>query len=148
MVFSGCKSQIFFIGDQNAGRGDRMTEARRCSERQGDCFAGPGGHSANLEARRSFLRGSWHLCTPSPTQQILSFHDEWHKISKLKRITTPDWDPIRSMGAQEPRAYIQGGGTRGYCPYQTRKSVYRNKFRGGRNQVCLLYTSPSPRDQA
>ena len=26
-VFSGCKSQIFFIGDQDAGRGDRMVEA-------------------------------------------------------------------------------------------------------------------------
>ena len=70
MVFSGCKSQIFFIGDQNAGRGDRMTEARRCSERQGDCFAGPGGNSANLEARRSFLRGSWRLSTPSLTHPI------------------------------------------------------------------------------
>ena len=35
------------------------------SRRQGDGFAGPGGHSANLEAWRSFLRGSWHLCTPS-----------------------------------------------------------------------------------
>ena len=33
MVFSGCKSQIFFIGDQNAGRGDRMAEAWRRSER-------------------------------------------------------------------------------------------------------------------
>ena len=32
--------------------------------RLGD-VAGPGGHSANLEARRSFLRGSWRLCTPS-----------------------------------------------------------------------------------
>ena len=28
-VFGGSKSQIFFIGDQNAGRGDRMTETRR-----------------------------------------------------------------------------------------------------------------------
>ena len=28
-------------------------------------FAGPGGNSANPEARRSFLRGSWRLCTPS-----------------------------------------------------------------------------------
>ena len=28
-------------------------------------FVGPGGNSANPEARRSFLRGSWRLCTPS-----------------------------------------------------------------------------------
>ena len=35
------------------------------SRREGDGFAGPGGHSANLEAWRSFLRGSWRLCTPS-----------------------------------------------------------------------------------
>ena len=25
------------------------------------------GHFANLEAQRSFLQGSWHLCTPSLT---------------------------------------------------------------------------------
>ena len=29
-------------------------------------FAGPGGNSANPEARRSFLRGTWRLCTPLP----------------------------------------------------------------------------------
>ena len=51
-VFSGCKSQIFFIGDQNAGRGDRIVEACRRSERHGEGFVGPGGHSANLEARK------------------------------------------------------------------------------------------------
>ena len=39
-------------GDQNAGRGDKMAEAWRCSERHKD-----GGQSANLEAWRSFLRG-------------------------------------------------------------------------------------------
>jgi len=49
-VFGGCKSQKCFIGDQNAGRGDRMVEAQRCSERHG--LAGPEGHSANLEAWR------------------------------------------------------------------------------------------------
>ena len=27
-------------------------------------FAGPRGNSANPEVRRSFLRGSWRLCTP------------------------------------------------------------------------------------
>ena len=63
-VFDGFKSQIFFIGDQNAGRGDRMAEARRRRKRLEDCFAGPGGLSANLEARRSFLRGSCRLCNP------------------------------------------------------------------------------------
>jgi len=51
-VFGGCKSQIFFIGDQNAGRGDRMAEAWRRSKRHGDRFKGPGGHSGNLEAWR------------------------------------------------------------------------------------------------
>ena len=51
-VFGGCNSQMFLIGDQNAGRGDRMAENQRRSERHGDGFAGPGDHSANLEARR------------------------------------------------------------------------------------------------
>ena len=60
-VFGGCKSQIFFIGDQKAGR----EEARRRSERHGDGFMGPEGHSENLKARMSFLRGSWRLCTAS-----------------------------------------------------------------------------------
>ena len=39
-------------GDQNAGCGDKMAEARKRSERHGDVFSGPGGHSANLEACR------------------------------------------------------------------------------------------------
>ena len=64
-VFGGCKRQIFFIGDPNAGRGDKMVGGLVTSQRQGDSFAGPGGYSANLEVRRSFLRGSWRLCTPS-----------------------------------------------------------------------------------
>ena len=38
--FGGCKSQIFFIGDQNARRGDRMVEAWRHSDRHEDGFAG------------------------------------------------------------------------------------------------------------
>ena len=42
-----------------------MAGALVTSRRLGDGFAGPGGNSANLEARRSFLRGSWRLCTPS-----------------------------------------------------------------------------------
>ena len=54
-----------FIGDQNAGLGDRTAEDRRGSERHGDGFAGLGGHSANLEARRLFLRSSCRLGTPS-----------------------------------------------------------------------------------
>ena len=37
--------------------GDKMAEARRRYERHKDSFAEPGGHSANLEAWRSFLRG-------------------------------------------------------------------------------------------
>ena len=43
------------------------------SQRQGDGFAGPGGHSANLEVRRSFLRGSWRLSTPSHVHLLLYF---------------------------------------------------------------------------
>ena len=33
-TYGGFKSQICFIGDQNAVRGDRITEARRRSEMQ------------------------------------------------------------------------------------------------------------------
>jgi len=44
------KPNIFF-GDQNAGSGDRMVESR-------NSFTGPGGQYVNLEAWRSFLRGS------------------------------------------------------------------------------------------
>ena len=51
-------------GDKNAGRGDKMAEAQKRSERHRDGFAGPGGYSENMEAWRSFLRGSWRLCTP------------------------------------------------------------------------------------
>jgi len=43
-----------------------MAEARGHSERHGNGFTGPGGHSAILEAWRSFLRASWRLCTPLP----------------------------------------------------------------------------------
>ena len=64
-AFGWCKSQIFFVEDQNAGRGDRMAEARRRSKRHGDGFSGPGVHFANLEARRSFLQGAWLLCAAS-----------------------------------------------------------------------------------
>ena len=39
-VFGGCKNQIFFIGDQNVGRGDRMAEVRIRSERHGDASWG------------------------------------------------------------------------------------------------------------
>ena len=59
-------------GDQNAGRGDRMAGDLVKSWRPGDSFAGPVCHSANLEARRSFLRGTWRLCTPSLVPQTLS----------------------------------------------------------------------------
>ena len=41
----GCKSQIFVIGDKNAGRGERVA-----ARRFGDDFDWKGGHSANLEA--------------------------------------------------------------------------------------------------
>ena len=68
-VFGGCKNQIFFIGDQNVGRGDRMAEARRHSKRHGDGFMGPGGSSGNLEAWRSFFRGTWRLCTPPSSRE-------------------------------------------------------------------------------
>ena len=56
-------------GDQNAGCGDKMAEARKRSERHRDVFSGPGGHSANLEALRSFLQSSWRLCTTSLFKQ-------------------------------------------------------------------------------
>ena len=68
-VFGGCKNQIFFIGDQNVGRGDRMAEVRRRSERHGDGFMGPGGSSGNLEAWRSFFRGTWRLCIPPSSRE-------------------------------------------------------------------------------
>ena len=51
-AFGGCISQIFFFGDQNAGHGDRMGEARRRSEMHGDGFAEPGG---SLELVSSIL---------------------------------------------------------------------------------------------
>ena len=44
-------------------------EAWRRSGRYGDGIAGPGDYSANMEARRSFLRGLWRLSTrPSVTR--------------------------------------------------------------------------------
>jgi len=52
----GCRSAM-----SHAKRGHRMEEARR--DKYG--FSWPGGNSANLKARRSFLRGSWRLCTHS-----------------------------------------------------------------------------------
>ena len=61
------------------GPGNKMAEDRRQNKRHGDGLVGPGGHSANLKAWMSFLRGSWRLCTPSlvlvaalPTGEILS----------------------------------------------------------------------------
>ena len=59
------KAKYYLLETKNAGRGDRMEGALVTSRRLGDGFAGPGGNSANLEARRAFLRGSWRLCTPS-----------------------------------------------------------------------------------
>ena len=56
----------YFFGDQNAGHGDKMVEVLRRRERHRGGLTGPGGHSENLEARRSFLRGSWRLCPPVP----------------------------------------------------------------------------------
>ena len=41
-----------------------MAKARRCSKRPKEGFAGPGGHSENLEAWKSLCLGSWRLCTP------------------------------------------------------------------------------------
>ena len=40
-------------------------------------FAGPGGNSANPEVRRSFLRGSWHLCTPSLNHPAYHWSTLW-----------------------------------------------------------------------
>ena len=66
MVFGGCKSQIFIIGDQNVGHGDRLLEAWKRSKSHGDSFVVPGGHSATMEAWRLFLQASCRLCTPLP----------------------------------------------------------------------------------
>ena len=46
-------------GDQNAGRGVETKWQRLgdLSKRHGDSFMVPGGHYANLEVWRSFLRG-------------------------------------------------------------------------------------------
>ena len=44
------------------------------SRRQGDSFVGPGGHSANLEAQRSFLRGSWSICSSSLSFLVMIFN--------------------------------------------------------------------------
>ena len=54
------------------GDGDKMADSRRQSKRHRDGFMGPEGHSANLEACRTFLRGSWRLSTPSLTDKGLT----------------------------------------------------------------------------
>ena len=46
-AFGGCESQIFVIGDNNAGRGETVTEAGRNCVRRGDEFDWLGGYSAN-----------------------------------------------------------------------------------------------------
>ena len=62
-------SQTYFYWRSKFGRGDRLMEAWRRSGRYGDGIAGPGDYSANMEARRSFLRGLWRLSTrPSVTR--------------------------------------------------------------------------------
>ena len=64
--FSRCKSQIFFIGDQNTGHGDRMSEAWRGSEKPGDGFAGLCWHSAYQEAPEVSFRGAQGGPAPPP----------------------------------------------------------------------------------
>ena len=51
------------------------------SLRLGDGFAGPGGPSANLEARRSLLWGTWRLCTPS-----LILHYVFFLLSAIEKL--------------------------------------------------------------
>ena len=70
----------FFSWRPKCGAGDRIAEARRRRKRLGVGFVAPGGHSENLEARRSFLRGSWRLCTPSLVVTIA-------RISRLSQFT-------------------------------------------------------------
>ena len=65
-VLGGNKSQIFFIGAKMRGVETEWREAWGRHGGGGTSFAGPGGNSANPEARSSFLRGSWRLCTPPP----------------------------------------------------------------------------------
>ena len=64
-VFGGCKSQIFFLETKMWG-GETEWRRRRCSERHGGGFAGPGGHSASLEAQKSFLAGLKAPLPPLP----------------------------------------------------------------------------------
>ena len=60
-VCGECKSQIFVIGDKNAGRGDRVVEACRRSVRHRDDFDWLRGHSTNQEAPEVSWWGSWLL---------------------------------------------------------------------------------------
>ena len=46
-VYVVCKSKIFVIGEENAGRGNKMLEAWRRRERLGNVFAGLGDNSAH-----------------------------------------------------------------------------------------------------
>lgn len=63
--------KIPFVGaDQNAGRGDRMAEAWRRRERQGEGFLGFGAHSSYQEAPEVIQWGSWLLCTPPSYGQV------------------------------------------------------------------------------
>jgi len=59
---------IFYLKPKFGTR-RQNAEARKHRERQGDDFVGPGGNSANPEAGKSLLRGSWRLYTP-----FLSFY--------------------------------------------------------------------------
>ena len=68
------QAKYFFIGAKMLCV---ETEWRKAWWRHGGwetSFAGPGGNSANPEARRSFLRESWRLCTPSLPQSPQFIH--------------------------------------------------------------------------
>ena len=47
-------------------------------------FAGPGGNSSNPEALRSYMRGSWRLCTPSLLKQVHTYSNYLVSVSKKK----------------------------------------------------------------
>ena len=70
--FDGCKSQIFFIGDQNSECGDKIVEAWRFRERRRDGLAGLGGHSAYQEAPEVIFYGGPAGCTPFLSESIFS----------------------------------------------------------------------------
>ena len=68
-AFGGCKSKIYLFLEIRML--DVETVLRRRSVWHGDDFDWLGGHSANKEAPEVGSRGSWFLCNPSLTLQLM-----------------------------------------------------------------------------